>query len=333
MREWRRFIGPIFLALLAPLVAEYLLGDLMITQPDRFPATALIYGGGAVLIREAARRSGGWPSFVCLALAYGLLEEGIADQSLFNPDFMHQHLLAYGYWSTLGTAAPWAINVVVLHVVWSLAVPIGMAECLFPKRRTEPWLGPVGLGVTALLFLAGVATVTAYFAVFERVHASAAQFGTCAALILALVTAAFTVARRRSGRPCQAPFPPLSLGVAGFVAGSAFVILYSSAPTVLRWPPAVTATVQAALAALILIVPMRGGPYAWRPAQAWAASTAGLLVYVWQGYGVDMALHGRSDLIGHTAVVGGLSAVQAVAGFRVMAASSRSSTDPDGDRT
>ena len=41
-----------------------------------------------------------------------------------------------------------------------------------------------------------------------------------------------------------------------------------------------------------------------------------------------MALHGRSDLIGHTAVVGGLCAVQAVAGFRVMAASSRSSRTP-----
>ena len=231
MRGLQRLQGPICLGLLAPLVAEYLLGDLMITQPGAFPVTALIYGGGAVLIREAARRSGGWPSFVCLALAYALLEEGVADQSLFNPAFMHQHLLAYGYWPALGTAAPWAINVVVLHVVWSLAVPIGMAECLFPERRTAPWLGPLGLCVTALLFLAGVSMITAYFMASERVHASGAQLGACAVLILTLVAAAFSIARLRRGRPRPAPVSPLSLGVAGFLAGSAFVTLYGLGQT------------------------------------------------------------------------------------------------------
>ena len=163
MREWRRFIGPIFLALLAPLVAEYLLGDLMITQPDRFPATALIYGGGAVLIREAARRSGGGRASSAWRWPMGSWRRG----SRTSPCSIRTSCTST-FWRTAigdaGTAAPWAINVVVLHVVWSLAVPIGMAECLFPKRRTEPWLGPVGLGVTALLFLAGVAMVTAYFA-------------------------------------------------------------------------------------------------------------------------------------------------------------------------
>jgi hypothetical protein len=48
---------------------------------------APMYGGGALLIREVVRRRGlGWPSIILLALACGVLEEGLITQSLFNPD-------------------------------------------------------------------------------------------------------------------------------------------------------------------------------------------------------------------------------------------------------
>jgi hypothetical protein len=48
-------------------------------------ALAPMYGGGALLIREIVRRKGrGWPSIILLALAYGILGEGIATESLFN---------------------------------------------------------------------------------------------------------------------------------------------------------------------------------------------------------------------------------------------------------
>jgi hypothetical protein len=57
-----------------------------------------LYGGGAVLIREVVRRrGGGWPAIVVLAAAFGVVEEGLATQSLFNPDHAHQHLLSSGY--------------------------------------------------------------------------------------------------------------------------------------------------------------------------------------------------------------------------------------------
>ncbi|MER7505257.1 hypothetical protein AB0L05_17340 [Nonomuraea pusilla] len=38
------------------------------------------------MIREVARRKGlGWPAIVLMALAYGVLEEGVMTMSLFNP--------------------------------------------------------------------------------------------------------------------------------------------------------------------------------------------------------------------------------------------------------
>jgi hypothetical protein len=49
---------------------------------------APMYGGGALLIREVARRAGrGWPTMLLLAVAYGVLQPGLLDQSLFNPSY------------------------------------------------------------------------------------------------------------------------------------------------------------------------------------------------------------------------------------------------------
>src|SRR5690348_15573402 len=82
----RRVAPALGLFLLAPLVGEYLLGNVAISQLIALAFLAPLYGGGALLIREVARRTGrGWPMMVLLALAYGLLEAGMLDQSLFNP--------------------------------------------------------------------------------------------------------------------------------------------------------------------------------------------------------------------------------------------------------
>ena len=49
--------------------------------------------------------------------------------------------------------------VVPIHAVWSAAVPILLAELLFPARRVEPWLSRVGLVVTTCMYLLGVVIV------------------------------------------------------------------------------------------------------------------------------------------------------------------------------
>src|SRR5690349_72697 len=93
------------------------------------PLMMAMYGAGAILIREIVRaRGGGWASIVLLATAYGLFEEGFVTQSLFNPEYLHLRLLDFGYLPMLGTALPWAIFVVTIHVAWSITVPIALAE-------------------------------------------------------------------------------------------------------------------------------------------------------------------------------------------------------------
>jgi hypothetical protein len=315
----RRLTPAPTLVLLAPLVAEYLLGDFRVTQLGPFPVLALTYGCCAVLIRELVRRSGqGWPAFVALAMAYGLIAEGIVDQSLFNPDFMHLHILAYGFWPILGTSPFWAISVITGHVAWSMAVPVGMTESLFPAQSRQPWLGRVGLVVTGLLYLLGSVAIAAYFRRTATHHASAPQTAVCVALIVGLIAAAFLLPRPQPilGER-YVRVAPIWIGAVGFVVGSLFVSLYGIGAFILHWPAIVTATVAAGLDALIVLLLWKAAPRSWTPLQVWAATTGGLLVYAWHGYVVDRALHGPTHIAGHTLIVVALCSVQAIAWFRV----------------
>ena len=157
MNFLRRTAPAVGLFFLAPLVAEFLLGNLPITLIAGLVLLAPMYGGGALLIREVTRRAGrGVPTMLLLGVGYGLLEEGIATQSLFNPHYVGADLLRVGYVPWLGIAVPWTLYVLTLHAVGSTTVPIVMAELCTPERRTAPWLGWPGLVVAAVLFVVGL---------------------------------------------------------------------------------------------------------------------------------------------------------------------------------
>ena len=117
---------------LAPLVAEFLLGNLPIKLLPALVVLAPMYGGGALLIRETVRRMGrGWPSILLLALAFGILEEAFATQSLFNPDYlgMHMGLLKAAYIPALKMGGWWTIFVRIC--TW----------CGASRRRLRWWRG------------------------------------------------------------------------------------------------------------------------------------------------------------------------------------------------
>jgi hypothetical protein len=79
----------ITLFVLSPLIAELLGGATPISRAEQLPLEALFYGSGALLIREFVRRNNlGWSSILLSGIAFGIIEEGLSLQSLFNPDFM-----------------------------------------------------------------------------------------------------------------------------------------------------------------------------------------------------------------------------------------------------
>ncbi|MED2040260.1 hypothetical protein P4V58_24500 [Bacillus wiedmannii] len=106
LTKGRRITLTLGLFFLSPLVAEYLLGNISISAIAALPFLALMYGCGSILIREITRRRGyGWPTMILMGLAYGILEEGLITQSLFNPSYANANLLSNAPIPELGISA------------------------------------------------------------------------------------------------------------------------------------------------------------------------------------------------------------------------------------
>jgi hypothetical protein len=316
----RRLAPVVSLWLLAPLVAEYLLGSLPMSLITILPLMAAMYGSAALLIREAARRSGGgWVTIVLLGTAYGFVEEGFITQSLFNPNYLHLRLLDFGYVPALGIGLPWLVFVVTIHAVWSIAVPIGLAEALFPARRDERWLGPIGIVVFALMFMAGSAAVAAFTFKSLPFMASPGQFIGTGVIVAALIAAAFVWPRFRVPPTDCAATLPATLFALAFGAGSGVMLIEHFGASLRGWPwqaaLGILISVEVAFVALLIAL-MRGRQ--WRDSQRFALMAGGLGVYVVFGFLTDRELHGAAGLVPHTLVAALILMLVALAARRMV---------------
>jgi hypothetical protein len=298
---WHRLKPALSLFLLAPLIAEYLLGSLSFSQLVYFPIMALMYGAGALVVRELARRTGrGWPTIILLGLAYAVIEEGLATQTLFNPHYLGLHLLDYGFIPALGIGVPWTVYVIVLHVGWSICVPVDFTEALFADRRATPWLGRVGFVVSGLVYILGAALVAFGSWKKEKFMASGTQL-TVVAIIAALLVVAAFVLFGRSERPLptagSARWRPFSLGLLAFVAGSIFHLVTQLGSEHL--PPwlavAIALAIPAGVIAVVRAAIKSGG---WTDAHTDALMFGGLAAYGWLGFFMVVRLHGANSLPG-----------------------------------
>lgn len=283
----RRLLLAVGLFLISPLVAEFLLGDLPITALAGLFVMAPLYGGGALLIREVCRHAGwGWPSMTTLALAYGAIEEGLVTQSLFNPDYAGKHLLVPGHIALLGIGASWTVFVLTLHMVWSIGVPIAAVELLAsPERRTAPWLGRLGVIVTAALFLFGAAVTTIMTFRQSRFIASAWQLGVVVGVVVALIAiAAFLGRRHRLSRDREGTVPPAwLLGVASMAVTSLVTMVwYLGRDAVPGWL-FVALVVTAHVVTMILISRWTKLP-GWTPLHQSMLVAGALITYSWEGF-------------------------------------------------
>nr|WP_061290020.1 hypothetical protein [Herbidospora cretacea] len=194
------------LFLLAPLMGEYLIGNVPASALPGLIVLAPMYGGAALLIREVTRRTGrGWPTMITLALAYGVLQPAIIDQSLFNPSFDgHDFTAAPTYLPALGLDPGLILTFTTGHAITSLALPIALTEALARHRATTPWLRAPGLTVTTLLFAAGSWLIHADHQTYFQ--ATPLQLGLSAVVVALLLVAAFSF--RPTGPRPSAPSRP-----------------------------------------------------------------------------------------------------------------------------
>ncbi|GGM28132.1 hypothetical protein GCM10007977_031800 [Dactylosporangium sucinum] len=265
------------LLVLAPLVGEYLLGNVSVRLLPALPFLIPLYGGGALLIREVVRRTGrGWPAILLLAAAYGVVEAGLVDQSLFNPTFEGHDFQATTPVPALGISAGSGFAFLVGHVVWSIGVPIALVEWLTPGRRHTPWLRTPGLLLTILLYLLGCWIIFDDLRHSEDFLASPAQLAGAAAVALLLVAAGLLARRPRAATAAGRVPRPWLVGVLGFAVSSAFVLRPET------WAGLAFGVVLAAAAALAVGALARRAGWTERHRMALAAGT--LLTYGWLGF-------------------------------------------------
>lgn len=281
----RRPGAAIALFFLAPLVGEFLLGNLPLTFLAAMIVLAPLYGGGALLIRETSRRLGlSWAGMLILCLTFGIIEEVFVTQSLFNPNYLGLRLLDPAYIPALGMSGWWTVYVLSLHAFWSTAVPIALMETLTPGSRRTPWFGPIGLVLTAVVFLFGC-TMLLRMELAKGFVASPAQFGWSAAVVVGLIALAVYVGRRVGLAPAvpgrQTP-SWLAVIAAALVTGAVFFALTQFLLGASPW--------GAALGMIVLWTALGAVVARWSRAAGWGerhrlALTAGfVLTYAWHGF-------------------------------------------------
>ncbi|MGA3344887.1 MAG: hypothetical protein ABSC76_08465 [Terracidiphilus sp.] len=277
----RKISAVIALLFVAPLVAEYLLGDLPLKLLTALIVLAPAYGGGAVLIRDTARRAGrGWPTMLMLGAAYTLIGEGLVSQSLFNPDYMkkHWHLLYPAYIPSLGIGGWWTVFMFNLHTFWSMGVSIALVEALFPVEAEAPWLGPVGDSVVALVFVLGSAASFGIGFKQNQFVASHAQLVGAALLSALLMVCAFLIPARRSpmaGGMAPSPWIP-SPWVTGAVA---FLLGMAALHAPPKWGWAAVGAMLAIDAVFLVLVTLFSRQTGWSALHVLSLAAGGALDY------------------------------------------------------
>src|SRR5205807_1377846 len=147
----------LFLFLLTPGIPEYLGSASQVTwivlSPLAFfgqlAANLELYGSGVILIREAMIRwKKGWASVFLLGVAYGIVEEGLALWTLFNPLAQPVGVLGfYGHW--LGVNWVWTVGLLIFHSVYSIGLPIFLFGLVFPDLRSKSLVS--GTGITFII--------------------------------------------------------------------------------------------------------------------------------------------------------------------------------------
>ena len=184
------------LALLSPTIAELLSGSsppIEFFLPPSFIGLLGMYGAGALLIRElVVKWNKGWASVIILGAAYGIIEEGLAVKSFFDPGWVDLgDLNSYGRsWSINWV---WAVWLIIYHSTISITLPILLSQLLYPQFNRARLLTDKQLNVVIVLFAIDIGV---YALLFGTVYVPpAAQYLLAAFLVYLLFVAAWKVPR------------------------------------------------------------------------------------------------------------------------------------------
>jgi hypothetical protein len=231
------------LLILAPLSGELLSGSMPPAEWINLVGIImlpLLYGGGAILVRETTVRwRKGWPTMLALGAAYGIVEEGLMCKSFFDPAWGDLGPLGI-YGRSMGVNWVWSVGLTGFHAVWSVAIPVTLTGLLFPAKKGR-WVGNTALGVLGILFVLDIAVG---FWFITKYRPPFLHFMLCLAAVAAFCLLARILPSPRQVR--QSTGPTALFWLAFLWAVMWFVALWVMPATVNN--PVVTLTAMAAIA-------------------------------------------------------------------------------------
>ena len=209
---WLKAHPILCLALLTPGLPEYLSSSSPLLNLVANPAWFFLglalnvgqYTGGALLIREAAIRwHKGWATVAFLGLAYGVTEEGLGDNTLFNSCHGADGLLGH-FGRFDGVNWVWSAGVLTLHVVVSIGLALLLFGLALPSSRGRSLLGRRGI-VTCFATLAAATGVEALLVRSVDGFWMGVPLFVGALLVIVVLVAVARVVPASWGRPPAAP--------------------------------------------------------------------------------------------------------------------------------
>jgi len=292
------------LLLLSPLIGEVLSGATRMSFIFAFFPEVMVWGCGALLIREAVRRwRGGWISVLSLGLALSVAEEFIIQQTSLAP---------LNWMGATGNGRIWGVNLfyflfmLAYESVWIVLVPIQVTELVFPQRREQPWLRTRGTVISALLFVLGA--YIAWFLWIKQARPKAfhvpdynpplATLVVGIAAIVALVFAGYWLRMVRA-EPSSLKAPGIwrvALTTVGLVLPWYVLMVLMFIPkSVPAWPALIAGLAWAGLA--ILVIRRWSSSSGWQDLHRWALSFGALFTSMAAGF-LGSSLWPLKDVIG-----------------------------------
>ncbi len=132
----------------------------LLVDPWTFLAIIMIYGAGAVIIREISCRWAVHTSFFLVALwlgfAFAVFIEGAVFWTLVNPHWSQIELSFFeGYGLFGGILWGWTSYMLVFHVLFTFSGSIYLVSRSFPHIASKPWVSKSCLSVFTGIFLLG----------------------------------------------------------------------------------------------------------------------------------------------------------------------------------
>ncbi len=270
----KTFLPALTLLLTAPVFGEVLSTSsppVEFFKPAVFLIQVALYGSGALLVRECARRwHKGWISILLLGMAYGIYEEGLVVRSFFDPNWVDIGVLG-SYGRMAGINWIWSISLTIFHAVVSIGLPILVVELVFPQQHKEPWLGKAGSVITGVVFASFL-----FFASALKLYAILAdKFLLCLVCMAGLIYLAYKWKDNWFEAKNKKNVKPGKIGFGGFVWMVLFVLGMWLLPA-LNLPASLTFAYLAALPWLGVRQMKHWSCEAWSERQQWALAV-GLL--------------------------------------------------------